>query len=181
MQIVHDPWERLLDDARADTQSQQRVRERWLRRQAQESATLLGTLVDLAEAGSGASIGIGGGRRHDGVPIGIGSDFVVIDERSERVAIRLGAVTLVRPRPGSGASPASGDRAAALDLSLVELLARLSGAQPEVAVALGTGEIVAGSLLAVGVDVLTLRVAPGADGIAYCSAAAVSSVRFRSG
>ena len=44
-------WDALLDEARSDALAQARVRERWLRRQASESATLLGTLIDLAEAG----------------------------------------------------------------------------------------------------------------------------------
>lgn len=176
-----DQWDRLLDETRADTQSQQRVRERWLRRQAQESATLVGTLVDLAEAGAGVSIGMIGGGRHDGVPVGLGVDFVVLDDRGEHVTIRIPAITLVRPHPGAGVPVATGDRAAALDLTFVELLARLVAGQPEVAVAVMSGEVVSGTMLSVGTDVVTLRVAPGADGIAYCSATAVSSARFRSG
>ena len=174
-------WEGLLDDARADAQAEARVRERWLRRQASESATLLGTLLDLAESGVGLTIGLRGGRRHDGRPVGLGHDVLVLVERGAHVAIRLGAVTVVRPSPGSGVGAAAGARAAALDLHLVELLARVVDEQPEVAVALETGEVLAGSLVAVGEDVLTLRLAPGADGLAYCSAAAVSSVRLRSG
>lgn len=141
----------------------------------------MGTLLDLAESGVGLSISTHGGRRHDGVAVGLGHDVVVVLDRGEHIAIRLGAVTLVRPAPGSRADLAAGDRAAAIDLGFVELLARVVDDQPELAVALVTGETLAGILLAVGDDLLTLRLAPGADGVAYCSAAAVSSVRFRSG
>lgn len=179
---VHDmQWDRLLDDARADALAEARVRERWLRRQASESATLLGTLLDLAESGAGLSITTRGGRRHDGRLVGLGHDVVLLVERGEHVVIPLGAVILVRPTPGSRVGTATGARAAALDLHFVELLARVVDQQPEVAVALDTGEVLAGSLLAAGEDVLTLRLAPGADGLAYCSAAAVSSARLRSG
>ena len=174
-------WERLLDDARSDALTQARVRERWLRRQATESATLVGTLVDLAESGVALSVTLVGGRRHDGVAVGLGHDVLVLLDRGEHVAVRLGSVTLIRPGPGSAVDRASGDRAAAIDLGFVELLGRMVDERPEVGVALVTGETLAGSLLAVGSDLLTLRLAPGADGIAYCSAAAVSSVRFRSG
>ncbi len=174
-------WERLLDEAKADELAHARVRERWLQRQATDVATLVGTLLDLAESGTGLAISVLGGRRHDGVPVGLGHDVVVVADRGDHVAIRLGAVTVVRPSPGAGASTATGSRAAALDLSFVELVARMVDEQPDAAVALVTGEVVAGDLLAVGTDVLTLRVAPGRDGIAYCSASAVASVRFRSG
>jgi hypothetical protein len=77
--------------------------------------------------------------------------------------------------------PASGDRPAALDLGFVELLGRIAGEEPEVAIALVGGDVLAGTLLAAGADVITLRLAPGRDGIAYCSAASVASARFRSG
>ena len=179
---MHGPvWERLLDEARADDQTQTRIRERWLRRQATESATLLGTLVDLAESATAVTVWLRGGRRHDGRPVGIGNDFVVLRDRGEHVTIRLAAVSVVRPQPGQVARAATGDRAAALDLGLTELLSRLVDDQPEVAVVVGEHDAMAGTLLAVGADVLTIRVAPGDDGVAYCSAEAVSSVRFRSG
>lgn len=174
-------WERLLDEAKSDALAQARVRERSLRRQASDSATLVGTMVDLAESGIALSVSLLGGRRHDGVAVGVGHDVLVLLDRGEHVAVRLGAVTLVRPSPGAGADLASGDRAAALDLGFVELLARTVDDQPEIGVSLVTGDALAGSLVAVGGDLLTLRLAPGADGVAYCSAGAVSSVRFRSG
>lgn len=152
-----------------------------MRRQATERATFVGTLLDLAEAGVGVTVWVVGGRRHDGAPVGLGHDMVVLVERGDHVVVQLTAVTLVRPQPGSGAPAASGDRAAALDLRFVELLARLVDGQPDVAIALVSGDVLAGSLLAVGDDVLSVRLAPGADGLAYCPASAVSSVRFRSG
>ena len=176
---MHD-WDRLLDEARADDQSQARIRERWLRQQATETATLLGTLVDLAESGAAVTVWLRGGRRHDGRPVGLGNDFVVLDDRGEHITIRLDAASVVRPQPGHVARAATGDRTAALDLDFIELLGRLLADRPEVAVVVGDDALV-GTLLAVGADVLTIRVAPGDDGIAYCSAAAVSSVRFRSG
>ena len=179
---VHDmQWEGLLDEARADELAAARVRERWLRQQATESATLLGTLLDLAESGAGINISVRGGRRHDGRLVGLGHDLAVVIERGSHVVLRLAAVTVVRPSPGSGAAAASGTRTATLDLHFGELLARVVDDQPDVAVSLESGEVLTGALLAAGEDVLTLRLAAGADGLAYCSTAAVSSVRLRSG
>ena len=174
-------WERLLDEARSDDLARARARERSLRRQATEAATLLGSLLDLAESGTTLSITVLGGRRHDGTLVGVGHDVVVLVEREQHVAIRVDAITVARPAPGSRAVAAAGDRSASLDLGFVELVARVVDEQPDVAAALVTGETLAGSLVAVGADVFTLRVAAGADGLAYCPSVAVSSMRFRSG
>ena len=174
-------WEELLDEAKADAQAQSRIRERWLRRQAEESATLVGALLDLAESGAGLSIWTIGGRRHDGTVVGVGTDVVVLAERGEHVVVQVAAISVVRPRPGTRTGVPTGDRPAALDLTFTELLARVVGGEPDVALATATGEVLAGSLVAVGVDVVSVRIAPGADGIAYCPASALSSVRFRSG
>lgn len=171
----------LLDEAKADAHAQARARERWLRRQAAESATFIGALLDLAESGTAVSVSTVGGRRHDGEVVGLGVDAVVLGDRGEHVVVRMPAITMVRPRPGSGAGVPGGDRPAALDLTFVELLARLVDDAPEVAASLVTGEVLAGTLLAVGVDVLSIRLAPGADGIAYCPPSALSSARLRSG
>lgn len=171
-------WQEVLDEARADDQAQGRARERWLRRQAEESATLVGTLLDLAESGVDVALSTLGGRRHDGPIVGLGIDVVVLEDRNERVAVRLPAITTVRPRPGAALVVAAGDRAAVLDLTFVELLARFVDERPDVSVALLSGEAVTGRLVGVGTDVLSIRVAEGEAGIAYCSAAAASSARL---
>lgn len=180
MHHVHD-WERLLDDAKADAGAGARARERSLRRQATEGATLAGTLLDLAESGAAVSLWTVAGRRLEGALLAVGTDFVLLADRGDHVAVRLDAVTAVRPHPGQGAGPASGDRAAELDLTLVELLGRLVDDRPEISTGATGGEGVAGTLEAVGADVLTVRVAPGPDGLVYSSADRCASVRFRSG
>jgi hypothetical protein len=177
---VHD-WQRLLDDARSDELAQSRARERWLRQQATEDATLVGTLFDLAEAAIAVSVALRGGRRHDGTIEGLGTDVVVLDERGDHVAVRLAAAVTIRPQPGRAAGPATGARAAALDLTFVELLARLAPDRPDVALALITGDLVTGALIATGSDVVTVRVAPGVDGVVYCPSTSIASARFRSG
>src|SRR4051794_41205482 len=107
------------------------------------------------------------GRRYEGALVGVGADFVALADRGDQVVVRIDAVTVVRPRPGHGGGAASGDRPAALDLTLVELLARVVDDRPDVALAMDGGETVAGSLLSAGADVLTVQVASGEDGVGY--------------
>lgn len=170
----------LLDVVRADDHARARVRERWLRQQAQESATFVGALLDLAEAQIAVVLRVGG-RRQQGVVVGLGSDVAVLAERDAHVVVRLGAVSQVRPTPGAVTVAAAGDRVAALDLTFAELLAGVAADEPEVVVGFEDGEAATGRLVAAGVDVITLRLSPGGDGLAYCSTASLASVRFRSG
>jgi hypothetical protein len=174
-------WEELLDDARADDLAQARTRERWLRQQAATSATVLGTLLDLAERGAVVAISVLGGRRLDGRVLALGHDVVLLAERDDRVIVALASVVTFRPAPGAGGHVATGDRPAAVDVGLAELLARVAADEPDVAVTLVTGDALNGRLLAVGADVVSIRVAAGDAGVAYCSTSAVSSVRLRSG
>ncbi|MEA3054684.1 MAG: hypothetical protein QOD30_116, partial [Actinomycetota bacterium] len=168
------------DEATTGERASARGRERWLRRQATEGATLVGTLLDLAEAGAQVAVWTAPERRVDGVPVGVGPDVVVLRDRHDHVAVRIAAITVVRPGPGQRAVAATGDRSAAMRLDLVELLARLVDDRPDVAVVLDTGESLTGALVAVGADVLTLQVGAGGD-LAYASVARSASVRFRSG
>jgi hypothetical protein len=178
---VDTDWSRLLDEARAGSMAAARTRERWLRRQATETATLVGTLLDLAEHGTSVSVATTAGRRHDGRIVAIGPDLVALSDRDAVVAVRIDAIAIVRPQPGATAGAATGDRPAALDLLFTELLGRLAGDGFEVSIAFAGGDPVSGVLVAAGDDVATQRVAPGADGLVYASLASTTSVRFRSG
>lgn len=172
----------LLDTTRADAGAADRSRARWLARQAEESATLVGTLIDLAEHGHALAMSCIGGRRVDGAVRAIGTDVVVVDDRAgDVVAVRLAAIALVRPAPDVAAVVAAGARTPALDITFAELLGRTVDDRPEVSVALVTGGVVGGVLVAVGVDVATVRVADDAGGLAYVALSSVASTRFRSG
>ena len=172
----------LLDMTRAESGAADRSRARWLARQAEESATFVGALLDLAEHGRAITITCAGGRRVDGAVRAIGTDLVVVDDRAgDAVAVRLDAVAVVRPSPDLDAVAASGARTPELDVTFAELLGRTVDERPEVAMALVTGEVVSGVLVAVGVDVATVRVAADAGGLAYVALSSVASTRFRSG
>lgn len=167
-----DPFLRLLDDARADERSAARIRERLLRQAAEEGASLGGTLLDLAESGAPVTIRTTVGRTFTGVLELVADDFVVVGSDCWLATV---AVATVRPGPGAGA--AAGDRAAA-DLTLLDALALVAADRPRAAFVVEGGDTVAGELLAVGSDVVTVRL-DGA-GVTYVSSAAIRAV-LRSG
>lgn len=150
--------QRLVDDERADDESRRRVRQRWLRQQAEEAAEFAGALLALLERGAGVDLGTAAGRRHRGHLVGLGRDVCVlrtVDGR--RVWLRLAEVETVRPEPGLDSSPASDARAQRQDLEFAEVLARMVDQRPVLRVVLsGSGDLVTGVLLAVGADVATL-------------------------
>lgn len=166
-------WLELLDDARADEHRRARATERLLRTAAEESATLAGTLLDLAERGTSVRIATASRRRHVGPVQLVGLDFVVVGD----AWIALAAVASVGVVDGGAI--ATGDRHAT-DLMLVEALGRVAAERPDLAVTTAGGEVAGGRLLAVGADVLTLRL-DGDGATAYVPAAAVLEVLFRSG
>lgn len=171
-----DPLVELLDEVRAGDAGAARLRERWLRRQAEEGATLAGTLLDLAERGAPVSVRTTTGRTSHGSVVAVGSDFAVLRGEDGRDAcLRLQAVAAVWPAVGERHVVATGDRVAPLDLLLVEVLATLASDRPGVRVLAG-GDVIVGELRAVGVDVVTLRLEGERMRLCYVAAAALDEV-----
>lgn len=151
-----DPLLDLLDEARADAAGSARSRQRWLEQQAAEGATLVGTLVGLAERGSPVALRTRAGRVCHGPLVAVSDDFVVVRADAGRDhCVRLGSVASVGVQPGARPPVPSDDRPAPLDLRLVEVLAGLAPERPRLAL-VTAGELVSGVLLAVGIDVVTL-------------------------
>jgi hypothetical protein len=169
----------LLDEARADERGASRGRERVLRQAAEEGARLAGTLVDLAERGSGVTIRTEAGRAHHGAVRVVATDFCVVGTEAGDVWVALAGIVTVRPHPGERHAPATGDRTS-LDLLLVEALARVAPERPRVALVTAGGEATAGELRAVGEDVVTLRLDGDPRAVCYVSASAIREV-LRSG
>src|SRR5215217_2776637 len=71
--------ERWAADARAREAADARVRERWLRAQAEEESSLAGVLLALAERRETVVVTTAVGRRHQGTITGVGGDFAVIE------------------------------------------------------------------------------------------------------
>ena len=88
-----DPLVDLLDEARAEAAGTARSRQRWLEQQAAEGATLVGTLVGLAERGGPVALRTRAGRVCHGPLVAVGGDFVVVRADAGRDhCVRIGAI-----------------------------------------------------------------------------------------
>jgi hypothetical protein len=140
-------------EATVDEAARSRARERWLRIQAEEEASLAGALVDLAERGRPVLLD-GGAHRLRGLIVGVGADFVAMrSDAGQQVLVPLGAVEVVRAQPGS---EVIGDRSSTLDVTLATVLGPIAADRTEVLVHTDR-QAVRGLLRAVGGDVLRVR------------------------
>jgi hypothetical protein len=171
-----DPFVRLTDEGRLADAIRERSEERELRQQASEFATFAGTMRDLAEAGRDVTVRSASGRSYQGTLLAVAIDHLVVSVGSSRtVHIAVDQVTAVQLDPSSSRAVAAGEREAAQDRTLDEVLASSLEDRPAVVVVTrGDGEVHRGQLTAVGEDVVTLRV-EGA-GARYLPAAALSEV-----
>jgi hypothetical protein len=171
-----DPFVRLTDEGRLADAIRERSEERELRQQQSEFATFAGTMRDLAEAGREVTVRSGSGRSYQGALLAVAVDHLVVSVGSSRtVHVAVDQVAAVQLDPSATRSVASGDRDAAQDRTLDEVLAAALEDRPTVVVVTrGDGEAHRGQLLAVGEDVVTLRV-EGA-GARYLPTAALSEV-----
>ena len=171
-------------DARARDAADARVRERWLRAQAAEDASLAGLLLALAERRETVVTATTAGRRHRGVITGVGEDFVAIQSPSGAITlVALSGVGDVRvaedhSRRNSPAGGTTGDRPGqgALGARLGDVLAQAASGRPRILVQTGAASVV-GDLRAVGRDVLTVQT-DGDAGPVYVALSSVSEVSF---
>jgi hypothetical protein len=167
---------RLGDDERSDRAARARSREHWLRRQANEEATLAGVLVDLAERGDRVAVATVAGRRHRGWLHSVGADFcTLLGDDAQQVVVRHGALASVRPEPGQPF--AGGDRQVVGGRTLADHLATLADHRPRVLVTtIAPDESIGGVLVSVGRDVLVVALDGHARGLAYVPVASVAEV-----
>lgn len=169
-----DPWQDLLDDARAQEAGAARGRERWLRQAAAEDATLAGVLLDLAEARAEATVQSSSGRAHRGRVVLVGSDVVAVETSPGPLAlVALRSVVSVCPEAGPGPV---GSRPAPEGPGLLDLLAT-AAADDEIVLLTGpSGATVRGVLAGVGADVVALRPEDGRGLTTYVSADSICEV-----
>ena len=85
-----DPLDRLAAEAGVDEAVRRLGHQAWLRRRAEESASLLGLLADLAERQDPVELLlVGGGRRHGRIET-VGSDLVGLRLDDRRLALVAG-------------------------------------------------------------------------------------------
>lgn len=161
-------------DERADEAARSRMRERWLRRQAEDDARFAGLLLDLSEAGAGVAVRTTGGRSLHGRIVAVARDFCVLRHAGMATFLAFAGVATVRPEPGVRAGDAASGRAAPVSAGLGEVLAGLAGDRPRVRIVVdGGGDAVAGELRSVGADVVTLRLDGDGNSALYLPLASV--------
>jgi hypothetical protein len=166
-----DQW---VAEARIEEAALRRSRERWLLEVAEQEATLVGVLIDLAEQHADVSIAANG-RRHHGVIAAIGVDFVAVRVvAGADVLIATAAVSVVRTTSAVGA--AVGDRVVSTELRLTDVLVELAADRERVRIVTAGGESVAGTLRSVGHDVVVLRTDGQPPGTAYVPRDAIVEV-----
>ncbi len=173
---VADQLSAWLAEARVDAAATERRKQWWLRRQAEEQASLVGVVLDLAERGRPVVLSDRSGGSHRGRLSLVGADVVVIETGRGDIVVPLAALTAVRPDPGAAST--IGDRRAESDVDLVTVMTVIAGDRPRVMVALDGGETLSGDLVSAGLDVLRLLVdGPGRDS-AYVAYRSISHVRI---
>lgn len=173
-----DPFVGLADDAVHEAAVRAR-QDRQARHQAAiEVATWVGTLRDVAERDVPIVLGVAGARRHRGVLTGLARDHVAMRLTSGvLVLVALDLVRSVRPDPGAAAPPSTGDREHALDRTLGEVLQRYLEHERILVLRLrDDDDPIRATVVGLGEDVLTLRLAGDAHGTVYVPLAAVAEV-----
>jgi hypothetical protein len=149
--VVLEAW---LADLQVEEAAAARARAAWLRRQAEEEASFVGLLADLAERERTVVVDTTLGRRHGGWLRVVGRDFCCVRTgRAIDVLIHYDAVTVVRPAPRQEGTV--GDRTVTPVATLAGAMAALVGARVSVG-SLG-GAVLHGELRSVGRDVAALR------------------------
>jgi hypothetical protein len=173
-----DPFVELTDRAALRDAVTERERERGRRERAAEVATWEGTLRDLAERGMYVVVRTAGDLVHRGVLLAVGIDHVAMRLANGATVLLAGdTVCSVRPEPGSTAPVAMGDRERSQDRTLVETLALMIEDGPELSLGLrGAADPVAGTILGLGEDVVTVRMSGGDRPVAYVPVAAIREI-----
>lgn len=143
-------------EATVDEAARARTRRRWLEVQAEEEASFVGALIDLAERGRPVTVDAGG-QRWRGVVVGIGTDFLALrGDHGQHVLVRTSDVAAVRAEPGG--VEVRGDRAPMLEVGFAGVLGPVAAERPDVLVRSRDGVSTRGALRSAGRDVLRLRV-----------------------
>lgn len=168
---------RWIGAGQVDAAARARARQHWLRRQAEEQATLGGVLVDLAERGQPLMLSTRARRRVAGPVRAVGADFCIVREQaSGDVVVPMAAIATVRPAPGE--DPVTGDRHLAIELVLAEALVELAADRPAVLIATGHDDL-KGELRSAGRDVVAVVLEGPRRDVVYVSVDAIDHLVIR--
>lgn len=173
-----DPLLGLTDRAAVDEAVAAREEERDRRARGASLATWTGTMRDLAERGQRLVVRTAGDRVHRGVPIAVGIDHLVLGlDDGTWVLLASEGLLSVRSEPGQRTGTAMGDRTRGVDRTLLEAIERLAEERRELVLVLRESrDPVPGTVLAVGVDVVTMRLAHDARSLVLVPSSAIREV-----
>ena len=151
-------------------------RSRWSR--AGEIATWGGTLEDLAERHQFAVVSMAGGRTHRGTLVAVGRDHLAVRSQGHQLALlHTAAIRSIRPEPGTTVPLATGDRDRSDGRTIVEVLGLLAEEQARVVLGLRDVDgLLAGVLLGLGEDIITLQIEGGDGGVVFLPLGAVQEL-----
>ena len=173
-----DAFVELGDDARLGEEVAARTERSQRLTRASELASWAGTLEDLAERRVEVVVVLEGGRAYRGALVAVGLDHVALRTPGGQLALlRTSTLRAVRPEPSTPAPVATGDRERSHGRRLADVLDRLAEGRERVVLGLrGVDDRLAGQLLGMGADVVTLRVEAGTAGVVYLPLDAVGEV-----
>ncbi len=136
-----------------------------------------GVLVDLAEHGATVVVRIGGPSGDlSGRLVGVGRDFLVLEEPSCATLIALHAIDAVVAEPSASPrvlEPSGDERSPTVALDFAGAVAALAADRLPVRLRLAGGQTLAGELTGVGSDVIWLRASPPKRALVYVPLGAV--------
>jgi hypothetical protein len=147
----------VFDEVDAESHAEQRRVRRVAQLIEQESATLTGVLVSLAEQRTRVAFVLNDGWECTGWISAVGTDVVVVfgDDERRRV-IRTAVVASVTPERSVRTTSTSGDRSAPLDATFEDVVRDLQAMETPLTVLAATGTSASGYLNWVGTDVAFL-------------------------
>lgn len=173
---MSDDPERMLADARVADAVEERRRRRAHEAGAEADARLADVLATLGETGGTVTVRTRRGTLHRGTVAAVGADHCALATPAGRTLLPFAAVTAVIPPRSIDQPPARGSRALAEGALLVDVLRDAAAERPRLLLGLdGLDTPLAGTLLTVGADVLSLR-GDGDGHLTYTALAAVAEV-----
>jgi hypothetical protein len=178
---VLDNLERWAAEAMAREAADERIRERWLKRQAQEGATFASLLLDLAERRVTVTLSTTDGQRHQGLVTMVGLDFTAVRTSvGHLTVVALRAVLAVVPTGDSRFASLDGgtdDRPRPIDATMADALAEAAASRPRVSLRGGT-MAVTGELRGMGSDLVVLAVGEPRPRPTYLRLGSISEISF---
>lgn len=183
--MISEQPDRWLADAAADAVIAERRRMHWLGASATESSTMVGLLVDMAEAGIPVGILVAHNKWVRGVVTTVGADFVAVEQsNTDKILANIASICVLQPDRNIPVRQNlhESDRRGASNLYLIDVLATWAADRTRVVVTFERSPIpIVGNLVATGIDVIVVHDIDAGNTPFYSSLPALSTVATGSG